>query len=732
MLEWIGMPAIVLRRLFALTIIFAVLSSSAPLAPPPVAAQGPAIWCVSPSGAPTQPPCLNRIAYNEIAQAVRNAELGDEIRLARGVYIGGDRGVITLRGTFLSFVGGYADDNWVTPSDANETILDAQGIRRGVAITNGSGSFANLTVRNGVATGQDMDSSGGGMVVVAPTAPDPLPLYLSNVTFERNTALGGGGAVYGTVNLIARNVRLIDNSSVLDAGGIQALDADVHGLVATGNQTQGNAGALLVNNCVCTNLDLRNNVAFGGGGALVLNGAALIDDAVMIGNRARFNGGAVAFTGLVGESAPALTIRNSVFQDNASLRDLNPDPNPDQSVLDSSFGGAIYANGPITIERSRFSANRADAGGAVFHGITTSLREPVIIRESLFEANAALRFGGGAVGLYGTGTITQSEFRANQAEVNGGAINQPYDALSNTSGGPMLLEDVTLRDNVARTGEGGAMALSDVYRLVRVRITNNRAATNGGAVAVAELRSNFTLPMQVERSTIADNQATSGSGGGLYLPQGSLVMTSTALLRNTAGGNGGALAHSGFNLITLTGALFADNRAGAQGQALYAQGAYTFRLLNVTVAGSSMREGAALTIEMDDFMTATLHNTVIANHAVGIQLPRNSELTGDYVAFFATPTELRIGTDAGAAVLPTLIRADPQFVNPRNGDYRLADGSPLINQGDPAGNYAGQIDVFGGRVPFAGRADIGAHEHVPITTQVFLPLVRRGSPFLAP
>jgi hypothetical protein len=210
------------------------------------------------------------------------------------------------------------------------------------------------------------------------------------------------------------------------------------------------------------------------------------------------------------------------------------------------------------------------------------------------------------------------------------------------------------------------------------------------------------------------------------------VLTSTALLRNSAGADGGALAHWANSPIQLTGALLADNRAGGQGQALYAQGAYVFSLLNVTIAGNTMREGAAVVIDMDNPMTAQITNTVVTSHTIGLQLPRNSQLDGDYVAFFATTSAVRAGSTTLQLSFTTVVRDDPQFVSPNYGDYRLANDSPLINQGDPARNYTDQIDVFGGRVPFAGRADIGAHEHVPINAQIFLPLVRPGSPFLAP
>jgi hypothetical protein len=162
---------------------------------------------------------------------------------------------------------------------------------------------------------------------------------------------------------------------------------------------------------------------------------------------------------------------------------------------------------------------------------------------------------------------------------------------------------------------------------------------------------------------------------------------------------------------------------------LYAQGAYVFRLLNVTIAGSTVRQGPAVVIDMDNPITAQITNTVVTSHTVGLQLPRNSKLDGDYAAFFAKTSAVRVGSTTLELPFTTVVRDDPQFVSPNYGDYRLANGSPLINQGDPARSYSGQTDVFGGRMPFGGRADIGAHEHVPINAQVFLPFWSTSAPY---
>ncbi|MCP5119583.1 MAG: hypothetical protein GY953_52965, partial [bacterium] len=56
------------------------------------------------------------------------------------------------------------------------------------------------------------------------------------------------------------------------------------------------------------------------------------------------------------------------------------------------------------------------------------------------------------------------------------------------------------------------------------------------------------------------------------------------------------------------------------------------------------------------------------------------------------------------------IDADPQFVDPANGDLHLSSGSECIDAGDPNGNYAGQVDMDGELRVWNGRVDMGADE----------------------
>lgn len=71
-----------------------------------------------------------------------------------------------------------------------------------------------------------------------------------------------------------------------------------------------------------------------------------------------------------------------------------------------------------------------------------------------------------------------------------------------------------------------------------------------------------------------------------------------------------------------------------------------------------------------------------------------------------------ITSDAGFAGVNGNINADPDFVNPNNGDFHLASGSPAIDAGTTVG--APTIDLEGN--PRNGDCDIGAYEFNPNPT----------------
>lgn len=237
-------------------------------------------------------------------------------------------------------------------------------------------------------------------------------------------------------------------------------------------------------------------------------------------------------------------------------------------VADSRFeanqatdGGALYTAGVVTITNSLFQGNlahnlagRAYGGGAILQNVTGTL----FISNTIFLANQTLTEigGGGAISLNGGElTVVNSRFENNVGEAGGGALATNYGftaTITNThfinntatqpashdrlggaiwNWGPLFISASTFSGN--RASQGGAIWTGPTTLLV-VRdstFTGNAAATTGGAVMVAG------GDVDLLNSTLSGN--TAAAGGGLYsaLPAGA---GSLALTHVTLAGNGSA------------------------------------------------------------------------------------------------------------------------------------------------------------------------------------------------
>ncbi len=149
------------------------------------------------------------------------------------------------------------------------------------------------------------------------------------------------------------------------------------------------------------------------------------------------------------------------------------------------------------------------------------------------------------------------------------------------AGAMLTLEDLALVEFGETVSIGGAILVDEAddtsLVLRRVRLEDN-IGTYGGAVALEPLSSSGNpMRLQVFDSIITRNRAAAEAGnpncagGGLFLPDGEIVIHNTTISNNAAGmGDNGAGICVGSAIVTITDSTFSSNRANdADGSAIF-------------------------------------------------------------------------------------------------------------------------------------------------------------------
>jgi CSLREA domain-containing protein len=273
-------------------------------------------------------------------------------------------------------------------------------------------------------------------------------------------------------------------------------------------------------------------------------------------------------------------------------------------------GGLLYAGpgGTLTVLRSRFLGNLANAGGAV----ACSTVGNCTIADCVFEDNqtmheaGAISVGtvtgvmqisrsqflsndahdaGGAVRISGSGstTIADSTFENCQSQSTGGA------AEIRTAGG-LTLTNCEFIFNIA-DDDGGAVAYTPPgagdCSITNCQFLTN-ASGNGGDGGACSVLTTGSLTVSGGRF---DANYASGAGGGLLAQVGpSLSVQNTEFLGNFAMGNvGGGLALAVTGALTLTNILVSDNEAHDGGGGLSVNGQASATITGSTFSGNRAR-----------------------------------------------------------------------------------------------------------------------------------------------
>ncbi|MHC4707195.1 MAG: right-handed parallel beta-helix repeat-containing protein [Planctomycetota bacterium] len=365
-------------------------------------------------------------AYKYLQDALDDAESGDQIWVAEGVYYpdedeGGnvdpnDRTETFQLITGLEIYGGFAggesslqERDW----QASETVLsgDLEGNDGQDFVNYGDNSYHVVTLQgqqdvriDGFTITAGKTDSGGGAGMVTLNWPADCSGVIANCRFEKNRASshGGGLNLRGSVDVI--NCTFSGNISH-DYGG--------------GMSMQGHNNYSKIKNC--TFQENISELDYGGGISVwSVDGEVTISDCVFVANEAQ-KGGAIEF-----DTGADTIVSGCIFKENVA-RGVDPH---------MARGGAIkILHCSLVINNCLFTNNSSSHwGGAIAnYGVSRLGRPGPVVTNCTFTGNSA-KWGGAIANLYYSDpNITNCILWGDTASLSGGEIyntNHSYPSVS--------------------------------------------------------------------------------------------------------------------------------------------------------------------------------------------------------------------------------------------------------------------------------------------------------------
>jgi hypothetical protein len=325
-------------------------------------------------------------AFHTVLEAVNkvNGPLSNEIWVASGVVQSG--GTLAI-GTNVNIYGGFAGtETNRTQRDysANTSILDGEGVRRVVSITEGTVLLDGLTVVDGHATvGAGIHADGY----------DGLTLANCQIIDNHHGENGcnGAGAYLSGASVLVTNTTFADNSG--NWGG---------GSTGYGAGISAHSVNLAIIDSVFRSNSLENFVVRdgeGGGGIWMNHGSLSVTDTAFVGNRGNqasvnTRGGGACFL----KGALTATFKNCAFVGNVCAAPDDPGRKPAGGALHVAVNNGGYS---VTLENCTIGHGSAHGDG----GAIIARSGDLIIKNSILWTNEITGSGSGKE-IYVTGAST--------------------------------------------------------------------------------------------------------------------------------------------------------------------------------------------------------------------------------------------------------------------------------------------------------------------------------------
>jgi len=279
-------------------------------------------------------------------------------------------------------------------------------------------------------------------------------------------------------------------------------------------------------------------------------------------------------------------------------------------------GGGLYSSGAVSITHSTIYSNTAHAsqsegGGICNDGGTLYITDSTLLNN---QATSIWTYGGGLYSENGLVTIVNSVFAGNSVtsttESSGGGLYNRGSALT--------IVNSAFYTNTANTAGGGLYIGSGALTLTNLTVMSNTAGGNGGGALIGP-------DVTLNGGRFANNQCLGGycSGGGLYT-YGSLTMSGTQFISNTATGDGGG-AYAGGDAVLTNGRF--ENNSGDYGGGLYANN--NLALTGTEFIGNTGSKGGGARVAGDAvLMNGRFENNQSIGYGGGLLVWNNLTLTG--------------------------------------------------------------------------------------------------------
>jgi len=398
----------------------------------------------------------------------------------------------------------------------------------------------------------------------------------------------------------------------------------------------------------------------------------------------------------------------------------------------AALGGGIYNQGNLALTNCVVSGNTGIGGG-----ITSAVGSSLSLTNCVVSGNTSTGFGGGLL-ANGTTSVSNSAITGNTATTGGGIYTI----------GSLFLSHSTLSGNTATSIGGGIANNGGSANLFNSTISGNTASggaeiTDGGGGIVCY---NSAATIQLTFCTVTANTAPnagSGSRGGIWLQNGTLLVENSIVAGNGSGGStrdilktSGTVSNGGYNVIgdnTTVSTEFTsggNSYVGTSGTPLNPQlgplasnGGPTQThalLVNSPARDHGSNAGAPTT---DQRGTVRPQNTTVdigafeltASVSISgtVRTATSTPVSGVTVRLYvgANPVGAAVTTDANGNYTLTGVGFGTYAVTPTRTGYGFNPATRTVTVNDPNTNFTGQNftasnHTISGRVAFSSGVGI--------------------------